>query len=322
MAERALVTGIGGFVAGHLAALLLDRGVSVFGTFRPGREPESLPPSVHLLPASLEDRPALAAAIEAARPDWIFHLAGMSAEPEARRHPEHALAVNLLGTLNLFQALLTTVHRPRVLTTGSAAEYGRVSAAENPISEQQPLRPTSAYGVSKAAMGLLVLQQHGEHGLDVIHVRAFGHTGPGQRDGFAASSFARQIAEAEAGLRPAEIEVGNLSARRDLSDVRDVAAAYVALLESGAPGQVYNVGSGQSVEISHVLDSLISRSAVPMSVISSPALLRPIDMPLLIADAAKLRRATGWAPRIPLEQTLAELLESWRERVRQVPPRG
>jgi GDP-4-dehydro-6-deoxy-D-mannose reductase len=290
----------------------------VYGTYRPGREPDGLSPSVRLLPADVTDREALAVSIAAAKPDWIFHLAGMSAEPEARRNPECALAVNLLGTLHLFQSLLVTDLRPRVLTVGSVAEYGRVEEGENPIREEQPLRPTSPYGVSKAATGLLALQQNAEHGLEVIHVRAFNHTGPGQRDAFAAASFARQIAEAEAGLRPTLIEVGNLTARRDLSDVRDVARAYVALMESGVPGHIYNVGSGQAVEIAWVLDYLISLSAVSVSVVLSPTRLRPVDVPLLVADTTKLRRATGWEPQILLEQTLAELLASWREKVSEV----
>lgn len=315
MSARALITGIGGFAAGHLARCLLERGVLVYGTHRPGPPPAGLPSSLRLLSAALEDPAALNAAARAAAPDWLFHLAGMSSEPEARQQPERALTTNLLGTLHLLQALLTLERPPRVLIAGSSAEYGRVRPEENPIAETQPLRPVSPYGVSKAAQGLLALQHHAEHGLEVIHARAFSHTGPGQRDGFAASSFARQIAAAEAGLRPPEIEVGNLSARRDLSDVRDVARAYVALIERGLPGEVYNVGSGNAVAISELLECLILLSPAPLRPVSSPARLRPVDMPLLVADTQKLRETTGWAPQIPLEQTLADLLASWRERV-------
>jgi GDP-4-dehydro-6-deoxy-D-mannose reductase len=313
--RRALVTGIGGFAAGHLSRLLLERGAEVTGTYRPGHPPARLAPSVRLLPAALEDGAALTAAAQAARPDQVFHLAGISSEAEARQQPERALAVNLLGTLHLFAALLTLDHRPRVLIAGSSAEYGLVRPEENPVGEAQPLRPASPYGVSKAAQGLLAFQYHAEHGLPVIRVRAFNHIGPGQQDGLAASSFARQIAEVEAGLRPAQIEVGNLSARRDLSDVRDVVRAYLALAESGLLGEVYNVGSGQAIAISAVLEHLLTLSPTPIQVTVSPDRLRSVDVPLLVADTTRLRDATGWEPQIPLEQSLAELLESWRERV-------
>lgn len=316
MAARALVTGVGGFVAGHLVRLLLDRGVEVSGTYRPGRRPTGLLPAVCLLPADLEDAAALAAAVRKAAPDWLFHLAGVSSEPEARAEPERALTVNVIGTLLLFEALLSLSSRPRVLLAGSCAEYGRVHPDENPISEEQPLRPVSPYGASKAAQGLLALQHHAEYGLEVIHSRAFNHTGPGQRDGFSASSFAHQIAQAESGLRPPEIEVGNLTSRRDLTDVRDVARAYAALVERGTPGEVYNVGSGRAVAMGEVLDGLIALSALPVRALPFPHRFRPVDLPLLVADPTKLRRATGWEPEIPLEQTLADLLESWRARVR------
>jgi GDP-4-dehydro-6-deoxy-D-mannose reductase len=315
MAPRALVTGIGGFAAGHLVRCLLERGMTVYGTYRPGRSPAASPSAVGLLCADLADSDALATAVRQAEPDWVFHLAGVSSEPEARQQPERALSINLLGTLSLFTALLSLRRRPRVLVVGSSAEYGRVRPEENPIREEHPLRPVSPYGVSKAAQGLLALQHHAEHGLEVLHTRTFNHTGPGQRDGFAASSFARQIAEAEAGLRPPEIEVGNLTPRRDLSDVRDVVRTYIALLGSGRAGEVYNVGSGQAVAMSAVLDSLIALSLAPVRVVPSPSRLRPVDVPLLVADTAKLRAATGWSPEISLEQTLGDLLASWRERV-------
>jgi GDP-4-dehydro-6-deoxy-D-mannose reductase len=317
MALRALVTGIGGFVAGHLARCLLDQGVDVSGVYRPGHPPRGAPGSVRLLGADLEDADALARVLKEAEPDWLFHLAGISAEAEARQHPERAFTVNLSGTLHLFQGLLTLDRFPRVLTAGSCTEYGGVRLEENPVREEQPLRPVSPYGVSKAAQGLLALQQHREHRIPVIHVRAFNHTGPGQRDEFAAPSFAHQIAEAEAGLRPPEIEVGNLSARRDLSDVRDVCRAYVALMEAGSPGEIYNVGAGQAVAISDVLDQLIALTTAPIRAVASPSRLRPVDIPLLVADTGKLRRDTGWQPRIPLSQTLKDLLQSWRERVAQ-----
>jgi GDP-4-dehydro-6-deoxy-D-mannose reductase len=315
MPARTLITGIGGFAAGHLARLLLEHGHAVTGTYLPGHRPEGLPGDVHLLPAALEDQAGLAAILRAAEPEWLFHLAGITAEPEARKHPERALTVNLLGTLHLLEACLTRKPRPRVLITGSAAEYGRVRPEENPVREEQPLRPSSPYGVSKASQGLLALQYHAAHGLEVVHARAFNHTGPGQRDGFAAATFARQIAEAEAGRRKPEVEVGDLAPRRDLSDVRDVVRAYLLLMERAAPGETYNIGSGHAVPIQEVLDHLLALSPTPLTVVPTPSRRRPVDVPLLAADTTKLLAATGWQPEILLPQTLSDLLESWRARV-------
>ncbi len=315
MAVRALITGIGGFVAGHLARLLTERGVAVAGTHRPTHPPRDLPTGVHLYPAGMDNSAALEEAVRAAAPDWVFHLAGISAEAEARQDPERALAVNLLGTLRLFDACLTLKRRPRVVVSGSCAEYGMVRPEENPLREEQPLRPASPYGVSKAAQGMLASQYFAKHGLEVIHARAFNHTGPDQGDSFSASSFARQIAEAEAGLRSPEIEVGNLSARRDLSDVRDVVRAYIALAESGVPGGATNVGAGHAWSIAEVLECLLGLARLPARAVPSPARMRPVDVPLIVADTTRLRAATGWEPRLPLEQTLADLLESWRARI-------
>jgi GDP-4-dehydro-6-deoxy-D-mannose reductase len=315
MALRALITGIGGFVAGHLAHCLLDRGVDVFGTRRPGHRPPTLPAAVVLQAADLQDCASIKRALGEAEPDWVFHLAGVSAEAEARQQPERAFRVNLIGTLHLYEALQALDRRPRVMTAGSSAEYGAVLPEENPLQEGQPLRPVSPYGVSKAAQGLLTLQQYREHGFPAIHVRAFNHTGPGQREEFATASFARQIAEAEAGLGTSDIAVGNTSARRDLSDVRDVCRAYVALMETGRPGEVYNVGAGQPVLMSEVLEQLIALSSTRIRVVPAASRLRPIDVPLLFADTSKLRRDTGWQPQIPLSVTLADLLASWRETV-------
>jgi GDP-4-dehydro-6-deoxy-D-mannose reductase len=203
----------------------------------------------------------------------------------------------------------------RVLAVSSADVYGPVPEAELPITEDRPLRPVSPYGASKASADLIALQAFLGHGLPVVRVRPFNHLGPGQSDHFVAPALASRIARAEqAGEH--HITVGNLSARRDFTDVRDVVRAYRLLVERGEPGEVYNVCSGREVAIQEVADRLVARTEGPMTLVPDPDLLRPVDTPRLCGDPSRLRAATGWSPEIPLEVTLADVLDDWRARVR------
>jgi GDP-4-dehydro-6-deoxy-D-mannose reductase len=202
-----------------------------------------------------------------------------------------------------------------MLAVGSADEYGLVPGAEAPLREDAPLRPASPYAASKVAQGYLALQYALSPGLPVVRTRTFHHTGPRRGEQFAESSFARQLAEIQAGQHPPRIEVGNLDAVRDFTDVRDVVKAYWALLDRGAAGEVYNVCSGRGVKLRDLLDGLIVLSGVRVDVHVDPARLRPVDAPVLVGDPGRLRAATGWEPEIPLERTLRDLLDYWRERV-------
>jgi GDP-4-dehydro-6-deoxy-D-mannose reductase len=251
-------------------------------------------------------------AIIAARPTVIFHLAGQPFVPESFRDPAGTLSTNTLGALHIFLSLIELRSKARVLVVGTADEYGKLNEADLPLTEDAPLRPANPYGVSKAAQGLLALQYHLSHGLDIVRVRPFTHIGPRQNERFVTAAFARQIARIERGLQPPLLQVGNLSAHRDFTDVRDMVRAYALLVEHGEPGSVYNAGSGQAVMVRELLDILLEASTTPVEVHLNPELMRPIDIPVVVCDASRLRAHTGWAPQIPLRQTLHAILDHWR----------
>jgi GDP-4-dehydro-6-deoxy-D-mannose reductase len=321
-----LVTGIGGFVGGHLVELHRaehpDEGIA--GIVRPGKPvPEHLREGVRLLEADLEDAAAVEAAVAAVRPDSIIHLAGQSSVHESWTNPAATLRTNVIGLLNVFEAVRRRRLEPRVLVVGSAEEYGAVDPDAPPLEEDAPLRPLSPYAVSKVAQGYLALQYALARDLPVVRTRTFPHTGPGRGEAFAESSFARQIAEVEAGRRRPVLAVGNLDAVRDFTDVRDVVRAYRALLDRGTPGEVYNVCSGRGCSIGDVLRSLLEIAGAQVELQVDRERLRPSDLPSLVGDPRKVREATGWEPRIPLETTLRDLLDHWRERVGvPAPPAG
>jgi GDP-4-dehydro-6-deoxy-D-mannose reductase len=311
-----LVTGAGGFVGGHLVPLLAQEGASVTGVVLPqGGISWGSGAGMRVVEADLDDPAAAAAVVEAAPPERIVHLAGQSSVHHSHLDPAGTLRTNVLGIVHLLDAVRRRGLRPRVLVVGSAEEYGAPKPAELPLRESSPLRPASPYAVSKVAQGALALQ-YGADGIEVVLTRTFNHTGPGRGEAFAESSFARQVAEIEAGLRPPVISVGNLDAVRDFADVRDVVRAYALLLERGEAGSVYNVCTGSGVSIGGLLDILLAASTARVDVRVDPDRLRPSDVPVQVGDPSRLQAATGWQPRIPLEQTLRDLLDDWRARVR------
>lgn len=323
---RVLITGITGFAGSHLAELLLAEGpslyggapVEVYGTVRWRSRLDNvahLRERVRLVECDLRDRTSVDEALAAVRPDRVFHLAAQSFVPSSWNAPQETFVTNVIGQINLLEAVRTLVPGARVLVAGSSEEYGLVHSHEVPIAEDQPLRPLSPYGVSKVAQDLLGFQYARSYGLHVVRTRAFNHTGPRRGHVFVTSNLARQVAEMEAGLRAPVLEVGNLEARRDFTDVRDVVRAYALVLERGAPGEVYNVASGRSWSVAEVVELLRGLGRVPFAVRQDPARLRPSDVPLLVGDARRLRALTGWEPRIPFPQTLADLLDWWRARV-------
>jgi GDP-4-dehydro-6-deoxy-D-mannose reductase len=204
---------------------------------------------------------------------------------------------------------------PRVMVVGSNEEYGLVQPKDLPLTETSPLRPNSPYGVSKVAQDMLGLQYYLSHQIPVIRVRPFNHIGPGQAPGFVASDFARQIAQAEAGQRPPIIKVGNLEARRDFSDVRDMVRAYHLAITAGVPGDVYNIGSGQDHSVQELLEVLLNHSRVEITVEQDPSRMRPSDVKAVRCDASKFNAVTGWQPSISFETTLHDVLEDWRQRI-------
>ena len=307
-----LVTGATGFAGSHLVDHLLETAPSVVGWGHPagrGLGGAHRQARVTWLPVDVTDRAAVRQALTEIRPSAVYHCAGVADVQSAGADAARALRVNALGTHHVLAALEETDPGVPVLVTGSALVY-RPSARA--LDEAAPLGPATPYGVSKLAQEMIAAGWSGR----AIVVRPFNHTGPRQSSAYATSSFARQIAEAEAGLREPVLRVGNLDARRDLTDVRDVVRAYARLLESGRPGVPYNVCRGEAYRVGDVLGRLLELARVPVRVEVDPARLRPSDNPVVLGDPARVRQETGWAAAIPLEQTLADLLDDWRGRLR------
>jgi GDP-4-dehydro-6-deoxy-D-mannose reductase len=313
---RILVTGITGFAGGHLAEALLARGgAEVHGVSRSGRWPAELrhlAGRAHLRPCDLGDRVAVEAVLREVRPERVFHLAGYAHVGRSVQEPDAAWGGNLTATRNLYEAIQRWGGGPRILFVGSGQVYGEPEAPEQAHHEGCALRPNTPYAASKAAADLLSYQVTRTPGLDVVRARPFNHVGPRQSAQFAVAHFAKQVAEIEGGRRPAVLETGNLAPRRDLTDVRDTVEAYLLLLERGRTGEAYNVGTGQALAMQEVLDRLLALAAVRVEVRKSEALVRPTETATVRADAARLRRETGWQPGRSLDQTLRDMLEYWR----------
>lgn len=298
-AMRALVTGATGFVGPHLVDHLRASGDEVVG----------LDEGV----VEVCDPDAVTTWIGNHRPEVVYHLAGWADVGGSWAQPQQAFRVNAEGTLNVLQAALSAACM-RVLVVSSADVYGIVDEAELPITEEHPLRPVSPYAVSKVAADYLGLQAWLGRQLEVVRIRAFNHLGPGQSDRFVAPAIASAIAKNERDGGD-EIPVGNLAPRRDITDVRDVVRAYRLLAETGRPGEAYNVCSGADVAISELADRLLAMAKHPMRLVVDAARHRPVDVPVLRGDPAKVAGTTGWTPEIPLEQTLADVLDDWRSRI-------
>jgi GDP-4-dehydro-6-deoxy-D-mannose reductase len=312
---RVLITGLNGFVGGHLAEFLLRQGgQEIWGLSRsPAVALPQLQGQVQIVQADLADPESTDQAISAVRPDVIFHLAGQPFVPESFRDPAATLATNTLGALHIFLTLIARRLSTRVLVIGTNEEYGQIRPEDLPLREDAPLRPTSPYGVSKVAQSMLALQYHLSHQLDIVRVRPFTHIGPRQNERFVTAAFARQIARIELGLQAPVMQVGNLSACRDFTDVRDIVRAYSLLMQHGEAGEVYNVGTGRALIIRDMLDTLLAASSAPIEIQLNPNLMRPIDIPLVTCDAGKIRACTGWEPSLTINQTLHDILAYWRQ---------
>jgi GDP-4-dehydro-6-deoxy-D-mannose reductase len=291
---RVLVTGSGGFVGHWLLRHLAEVGDQVV----------ELDPEI-----DITDRATLGKAVVAAEAEAVCHLAAQASVGGSWDDGGRTFEVNALGSVHLLDAASACSTPPRVLLVGSAEVYGRVTPDELPIGEDHPLRPVSPYAASKAAAEMAGIQAWLGRGLEVIRVRPFNHTGPGQRPDFVVPSLAAQVAEA-ARSDADGLHVGNLAVRRDITDVRDVVRAYRALLSAGEPGQVYNVCRGESVGIDEVASRLLALAGVDLPMIVDPARVRPVDLPDLRGDPSRLVGATGWTPQIDLDTTLADVLAS------------
>lgn len=307
---KSLITGINGFAGTHLNNYLLEKGHEVFGTTKPGGENEL---GDHMYSVDILDYEGLKDVVEKIEPDFIYHLAALTSPAVSFQNPSETITSNIGGQLNILEAVKELrLMSARVLVVSSAEVYGQVSEKNLPIDEETPLRPTSPYAVSKIAQDFLGLQYYLTQSVDCVRVRPFNHVGPYQSPQFVIPAFAKQIAEIEKKKQEPIMKVGNLDAKKDFTDVRDIVAAYEQLMEKGESGEVYNIGSGKSYRIAEILEMLLSMSAERIIVEKDPSLMRPIEIPELVCDYGKLHKATGWNPEIPLMQSLRDTLDYWR----------
>ena len=346
---RVLITGVTGFAGSHLAEYLLSLdGIELFGCYRHRSQMDNLDDlkragrlnmiaenssitcanqmecmieeraasgKLNLIEADIADPFSMDRLIGGVKPDRIFHLAAQSWVPGSQNAPAATLQLNIMGELNILEAVRQSGIDPLIQIAGSSEEYGLVFPHELPMKETNPLRPLSPYAVSKVAQKMLALQYFRSHNLKTIVTRGFNHAGPRRGHVFFTSHFATQIAEIEKGLKPPVLYVGDLTSKRDLTDVRDIVRAYWLVLEKGEPGESYNVGSGVAREVGEVLELMLGMTEAKIEVKEDPARFRPSDVKLLVADVSKFKALTGWQPRIPLEQTLRDELDYWRSKV-------
>jgi len=296
---RAFVTGGKGFVGTWLVAHLQESGDEVVAVDRE---------------VDVSDARAVSAAVEEAAPDAVYHLAAYAHVGRSWDDPGAVVRVNTLGTLHVLEAARRCPTPPRVLLVSSAEVYGAIDESALPADEDTRLAPVSPYAASKVGAEFLGLQAYLAHGLQVVRVRPFNHIGPGQHEGFVVPSLAKRIVEARRGGSH-RVPAGNLSARRDLTDVRDVVRAYRLLVELGRPGDVYNVCSGEAVSIAQLAERMLALAGGGLELVADPELVRPVDVPVLCGSPRKLVESTGWQPQVPLDQSLADVLAEWERLV-------
>lgn len=313
---RALITGITGFAGRHLARHLLGLGYDVWGVSMADRAPIDLTMTgteVRFVNCDLRNKPAVAETLASARPGEIYHLAGQSSVALSWAEPVLTFEINVIGTINLMDAACKYAPKAKLLIIGSGDEYGPAEEGEGPVTETSRLRPQSPYALSKVCADLLADQYYKVKKLNSIRVRPFNHIGPGQRPDFATSDFAKQIAGAELGKRKAALKVGNLSVRRDFTDVRDIVRAYGMALAYCIPGEVYNICSGRVYALSEVVEIYLGLAKVKMKVEPEEERLRHADVHVIIGDASKFKLTTGWKAEISLEKSLSDVLDYWRD---------
>lgn len=315
---KVLITGITGFVGSHLAEFLLSKKYEVHGIERwrsDTKNIESFMDKLIIHECDIRDFHSVRKVINEVKPEKIFHLAAQSFVPASWNAPSETITTNVIGELNIFEAVREIKINPWIQIACSSEEYGLVYENETPINETNPLRPLSPYAVSKVAQDLLGYQYHQSYKLNIVRTRTFNHEGPRRGEVFVTSNFAKQIAEIEKKKKPPVLHVGNLEARRDYTDVRDVVRAYWLSTEKCVAGEVYIICSGRDWKIKDMLNYLLSLSKIKVEIKQDPERMRPSDVPLLLGDNTKFVKQTGWKLEIPFEKTLEDTLNYWRERV-------
>jgi len=333
-----LVTGAAGFAGRHVVDLLTRQSASVVGWYRPsqsarisgnqlssapsaspapnGSGDEGLRADIHWMAVELLDRRAVIDAVAATRPSAVYHLAGSAHVAQSWQDTLATYQGNVLATHHLLVGLREAGLQPRVLVTCSGTVY---APQDRLITETDPLAPASPYASSKLAQEMLSRRAWQEDGIPTLIARSFNHIGPGQDPSYVTAGIARQVARIEAGKQDPVLVLGNLEPKRDLTDVRDTARAYVAMMAGATPGTPYNVCSGRQLSIRAVVETFVARARVPIALVQNPALFRPNDTPVMAGDPARLTADTGWTPAVPFEETVDQLLEYWRNRIRHEP---
>jgi GDP-4-dehydro-6-deoxy-D-mannose reductase len=318
--KKVLITGVTGMVGSHLAEYLLaeQKDCQVFGVKRWRSNIDNIAEikdKITTFDVDLTDLSGCIGLMQTVKPDYIFHLAANSYVPDSWINPHKTLHDNIGMEMNVFEAVRLSNLDPVIQIAGSSEQYGKVLPDEVPIKETNPFRPMSTYAVSKVAQDLLGYQYFQSYGMKIIRTRAFNHEGPRRGEFFVTSSFAKQVAEIEAGLKEPLLLVGNLDSRRDWTDVRDVVRAYWLAVQHGAPGEDYVIGSGVSRSVREMLDFLLTLSKAKIEVRVDPKRFRPSDVTALEGDCSKFHKLTGWEPKITFEQMMEDLLNYWRHRL-------
>lgn len=308
---KALIIGAAGFVGKYLLHHLQETYEwSLYATKLPGESIDF--PGACIKDLDILDLAAIENILEEVQPDYIFHLAAQSSVSLSWKNPQLTIDINIKGSINILEAVRKMAHPVRLLMIGSGEEYGHILPEETPISEDTLLRPGNIYAATKACQNMVSSIYARAYNMDVLMVRAFNHIGPGQAPIFVVSDFCKQVAEIEAGIKEPVIHVGNLSARRDFTDVRDVVRAYGLIMLYGNSGETYNVGSGQGISIEDLLNRILKNSSVNITVETEKTRLRPVDVPVIEANISKLQAVTGWKPEISVDTTILETLNYWR----------
>jgi len=320
-APRVFITGINGFAGSHLAEVCLSHGDRVAGTVMPGTSVEHLRAvrrSVELVRVDLLKPKSVSTALDRTRPNWVIHLAASTSVGDSFDAPHETIRNNIISTLNLLEAIRSgkTIKRSieKIIMVASSEVYGRVRPSMIPLSEKTPLAPVNPYGASKAAADLIAFSYGESFGLPIVRVRASNHTGPRQRTGFVVPDFCEAVSRLEKKKSGRVMPVGNLSARRDFSDVRDIVRGYRLLAQKGRVGGVYHLGSGQARSVRSILNALLKMARQPINAVPDPKKMRPVEVPILVPDISRAQREVGYAPTIAWAQTLADTLEYYRQR--------
>lgn len=314
--KKILIVGAAGFVGGHLIRHIQSAyDWEIHATKMPGEELSF--PGITVYDLNILEKDRIKELLEKIRPDYIIHLAAQSSVSVAWKNPTLTVDVNIVGSINMMDVVRGLDYKPRILLIGSGEEYGRIKQNEVPIKEDTDLRPGNIYAVTKACQSMIGKIYAEAYQMELMMVKAFNHIGPGQLPLFVVSDFCKQVADIERGNQEPVIKVGNLQALRDFTDVRDVVRAYALLVQFGVAGEIYNVGSGNAIEISEVLQLIIQKAHKKIEVVIDEERLRPVDVPIIVADISKINKITGWKPEISLSQSVEDTLEYWRKRLEQ-----